>query len=206
VRYIHLNPLRAKLVKSLTQLDRYRWCGHGILMGKVKNEWQERDYVLKWFGKSQSEAKGEYRSYVKKGIDQGRRPELVGGGLIRSLGGWSAVKALRRAGERELSDDRILGSGKFVEQVLKEAEGNVKYQLPVKEQGRKIDEFITQLCQNAKVSIKELKSGSRRKEVSGVRSMIAIGLVKNYGVSLAEVARRVGVSTTAISKIIKRSN
>ena len=94
VRYIHLNPLRAKLIKSLAQLDRYRWSGHGVLMGKVKNDWQNRDYVLKWFGKKQGEAKSAYRNYVKKGIYQGRRPELVGGGLIRSLGGWSAVPRL----------------------------------------------------------------------------------------------------------------
>jgi hypothetical protein len=160
----------------------------------------------RWFGKTESEAKREYRNYVKKGIDQGRRPELVGGGLIRSQGGWSAVKALRRAGNRELGDDRILGSRDFVKQILEEAEGNVKYQLPVKRQDRKIDEFITQLCQSEKVSIKDLKSGSRRKKVPAIRSMISIGLVKNYGVSLAEVARRVGVSTTAIAKIMKRAN
>jgi hypothetical protein len=36
-------------------------------MGNVKNDWQDRDYVLKWFG----------------------------GGLIKSQGGWSAVKALK---------------------------------------------------------------------------------------------------------------
>ncbi len=36
VRYIHLNPLRAKLVKSLAALGRYRWCGHSVLMGRVK--------------------------------------------------------------------------------------------------------------------------------------------------------------------------
>ncbi len=41
--------------------------------------------------------------------------------------------------------------------------------------------------------------------VSGVRALIAIGLVKNHGVALAEVARRVGVSTAAVSKIIKRA-
>jgi hypothetical protein len=125
--------------------------------------------------------------------------------LIRSLGGWSAVKALRRAGDRELSDERILGSGEFVEQIIKEAEGKVKYQLPVKEKDRKIEKYITKLCKNAKVSKKELRSGSRRKEVSGVRSLIAIELVKKHGVTLAEVARRVGVSTTAVSKIIKRT-
>ena len=58
---------------------------------------------------------------------------------------------------------------------------------------------------NEKVSIEELVSGSRRKEVSGVRASIAIGLVKKHGVALAEVARRVGVSTAAVSKIIKRA-
>ena len=205
VRYIHLNPLRAKLVKNLNKLDGYRWSGHGVLMGKVKNDWQDQDYVLKWFGRKEGEAKGEYRNYVIKGIGQGRRPELVGGGLIRSLGGWSAVKALRRSGDRELSDDRILGSGEFVERIIKEADANIKYQLPVKEQDQKINEFITRLCKNVNVSIEELKSGSRCKEVTGVRALIAIGLVKKHGVALAEVARRVGVSTAAVSKIRKRA-
>ena len=61
-------------------------------------------------------------------------------------------------------------------------------------------------CKNEKVSIKELRSGSRRREVSGIRALIAIGLVKNHGVALAEVARRVGVSAAAASKIIKRAS
>ena len=43
------------------------------------------------------------------------------------------MKALRRAGDRELRNDRILGSGEFVEQIIKETEGKVKYQLPVKD-------------------------------------------------------------------------
>ena len=59
----------------------------------------------------------------------------------------------------------------------------------MKEQDQKIDEFIANLCKNEKVSIKELRSGSRRKEVSGVRALIALGLVKKHGVALAEVAR-----------------
>jgi REP element-mobilizing transposase RayT len=204
VRYIHLNPLRAKLVKSLAQLDRYRWSGHGVLMGIIKNDWQDCDYVLKYFGQKEGAAKKAYRNYVKKAIDEGRRPELVGGGLIRSLGGWSAVKAMRRSGDRELSDDRILGSGDFVERIIKEAEAKIKYQLPVKEHHQKIDEFIAQICKSENVTMAELKAGSRRKEVSGVRARIAIGLVKRHGVSLAEVARRVGVSTSGVAKILKR--
>ena len=205
VRYIHLNPLRARLVKNLSQLDGYRWCGHGVIIGKIKYNWQNRDYVLKWFGKTQGEAKKAYRSYVIKGIKQGRRPELVGGGLIRSLGGWSAVKAMRRTGDRELSDDRILGSGEFVERIIREAESKIQYQLPDLEHHQKIKEIITRICQDANISPEELKAGSRRTQISRARAEIAIELVKTHGVTLAEAARQLGVSTSAISKIVKRA-
>jgi REP element-mobilizing transposase RayT len=54
--------------------------------------------------------------YVKAGIDQGRRPELVSGGLIRSLVGWSEVLSLRRDKERVLTDERIFVSFEDVHQ------------------------------------------------------------------------------------------
>jgi hypothetical protein len=57
---------------------------------------------------------------MEEGIGLGRRPELVGGGLIRSLGGWSSVLALRRRGEKQVSDERILGEADFVQAVLSE--------------------------------------------------------------------------------------
>ena len=69
---------------------------------------------------------------------------------------------------------------------------------------RIIDEYMDKLCKNAGISVKALRSGSRRKEVSSLRAEIAMGLVKEHGVALAEVARRVGVSTSAVSKILKR--
>lgn len=37
IRYIHLNPLRAKVVTDLKALDEYPWTGHSILLGKRKN-------------------------------------------------------------------------------------------------------------------------------------------------------------------------
>jgi putative transposase len=44
----------------------------------------------------------------------------VGGGLIWSVGGWSGVLALRKRGEKAVSDERILGDGEFVDRVLEE--------------------------------------------------------------------------------------
>jgi hypothetical protein len=125
----------------------------------------------------QGEAKKAYHNYVQKAINEGRCPELVGGALIRSLGGWSAVKAMRRSGNRALSDERILGGGEFVERIIKEAETKIKYQLPVKEHHRIIDEYISKLCKNENVPVEELKFGRRRNEVSTVRARIAMGLV-----------------------------
>jgi hypothetical protein len=87
VRYIHLNPMRARQVATLRQLDRYRYSGHSALMGHCVNEWQPIDSVLRLFGKSISTARRQYRHFVEQGIALGRRPELIGGGLIRSLGG-----------------------------------------------------------------------------------------------------------------------
>ena len=43
VRYIHLNPLRAKLVSSIDKLNRYRYTGHSRLMGRFEDEWQDTD-------------------------------------------------------------------------------------------------------------------------------------------------------------------
>ena len=46
VRHIHLNPLRAKLVSNLSQLERYAWCGYAVLMSRSKNKWQDKEYGL----------------------------------------------------------------------------------------------------------------------------------------------------------------
>jgi putative transposase len=98
VRYIHLNPLRGLVVKSIKELDSYRWSGHGVLMGKNRSDWQEKEYVLRQFSTGKRKAIRAYRKFMEEGKELGRRPELVGGGLIRSLGGWSKVLSLRGEG------------------------------------------------------------------------------------------------------------
>jgi hypothetical protein len=87
-------------------------------MGKVKNDWQDVEWVLKLYDERLRVARRQYRAFVRKGVSQGRRKDLIGGGLIRSAGGWSAVKAMRKAKMFQKSDERILGDGDFVAQVL----------------------------------------------------------------------------------------
>jgi putative transposase len=205
VRYIHLNPLRAHLVNTLSELDRYPWCGHAVLMGRVKYDWQDWKHVLSWFGKREGEARRAYRKYIEEGIAQGRRPELVGGGVVRSYGGWSAVLSLRKSQENISGDERILGKGDFVERVLSESEGSLRYRHSPAERRKRGETILKEECQKGNIEIEELQMGRRRSKIPQVRSIIAQRLVKELGMSLAEVARLLGVSTSAISKVMQRN-
>ena len=204
VRYIHLNPLRAKEVEDLSSLARYPWCGHSVLMGKKKRPWQERDYVLSWFGKTEGEARRAYKAYVKEGVLQGSRPDLVGGGLIRSMGGWSEVISLRRSKGKALCDERILGSGEFVEGLLREAEEKVRHRLSGEERRLKAAGMIRESCKMEGIGIEELRGGSRRGRIPEIREDLAARLIEMYGLSLAEIGRQLGITTSAVSQAMRK--
>jgi len=204
VRYIHLNPIRANMVQAIKDLDRYRWSGHGAIVGKVDYPWMDCDYVLRWFGETVRGARISYREFVKKGIEQGHRPELVGGGLVRSLGGWSIVKAIRKAGVMELSDARILGSGEFVQKLIDESDENSRRQFKGKEYILKAKRFIKEECRRQKISYGAMTDGSRNRSITKARAGLAQKLLNEYGLTKAETARQLGVSTSAISKQLSR--
>jgi hypothetical protein len=139
-----------------------------------------------------------------RGSGKGHRPELVGGGLIRSLGGWSAVKSLRRPGGKVLTDDRILGTDDFVERVLGEADYSAKRLFSSRMRDKEVLRFIEERCKKEGISVRELQMGSRRGVNAKIRSDFAWKLAREWGIPLAEIARQLGVSTSAISQILRR--
>ena len=191
IRYIHLNPLRAKLVEDLKALDKYPWTGHSAILGRRKNPIIPKlekarmnpenpvnpvrnislaektvEDVLKHFGETFKIARRRYRQFVKKGIDQGKRPDFQGGGLVRSAGGERIGLLGLKKEERELSDDRILGSGHFVAQVLEKAnEVNQK----------RMDKYSLQiLCQKIisvfGINEEELRSAFKKRVVTEAKA------------------------------------
>jgi len=203
IRYIHLNPIRANIVTTVEQLDSYPWSGHRTLIGKAKHPWTDVDYALSEFGATRRRAINEYRRFMQEGLAQGRLPELTGGGLIRSKGGWSQVLSARRSGRKEEFDERILGNGNFVNTILKEAEEKTTRQLKLRRSGKTIDKIIEEECKKERISANELKGGGRRRKVSRLRATIAKRGLEDLGLSMAEIARHVGVTTSSIAKMVE---
>jgi putative transposase len=70
VRYIHLNPLRAGMVATLDELDRYPWTGHAGLMGEKTLKRQAIAEVLALFGTEPRIARRRYRDFLMQEIEE----------------------------------------------------------------------------------------------------------------------------------------
>ncbi|MDY6845119.1 MAG: transposase [Thermodesulfobacteriota bacterium] len=200
-RYIHLNPLRAGIVKDLNELKECQWCGHSGITGRVKREWQDTDAVLAYFGKKRKRAIEKYEDFVAEGIESGSRPELVGGGLIRSLGGWSQVLSLRRSGSKVFSDERILGSSEFVNNIIIDVEEKAKETLRLNLRRSDLPSLSREICKGEGIDEAELRSGSRKRNVVKSRRIFSQIAVKKMGYSGADVARFLGINTSAVNRL-----
>ena len=118
--------------------------------------------VLSFFGQNRYRRRN-YQQYVQKGVTLGRRPELVGGGLVRSLGGWSEVLALRGRGEKQRSDQRIIGDSEFVQDVISGLDDLVKKNLRLSGQTINIAALAQLVCKKYNISPGELRSPWRCK-------------------------------------------
>lgn len=199
VRYIHLNPLRAGVVKTLSELDQYPYCGHSALLGRISRPWQATGSVLDCFG-----SRGRYRRFMEEGKDQGRRPELVGGGLLRSLGGVQAVMQARREGDRQQGDSRVLGEGDFVTQVLKDTEANLKAKNTLRREGKDLRTMALAVAKKAGIPERALFSRGRTAEVSRAKSALIYLGVEYFGRTVKGMSEATRMSPAAASKARER--
>ncbi|MFW6052466.1 MAG: transposase [Desulfosalsimonas sp.] len=204
VRYIHLNPLRAGIVEDLEQLDAYPFSGHAVIMGRNSQPWHNSREVLARFGDKTGEARGKYRKFVTKGIEQGRRTDLTGGGLVRSAGGWVAVSEMRESGIHLKSDERILGDSDFVERILSAGDESFERKYELKSQGIDVDYVAAKIAELLGINLDELWSSAKYKHLVKARSLICYVAVRELGETMASLARRFGISTVAVSKSVAR--
>lgn len=204
VRYIHLNPLRAGLLSDLKELVKYAWCGHGIIIKAPKNTWQNIDYIYGLFSEKRGEARSRYRQFVQKGISQGSRPELTGGGLIRSSGGWTALKECRKAGIRLKGDERILGDSDFVESVLKSAKETFENKYELKAKGYDFNRVIERVAELLGLEPVQVTALDKSPQTVRARSLLCYWTHRELGMNTIEIANILKMSQPAISRSSRR--
>ena len=191
IRYIHLNPLNARVVPSLRELNSYKWSGHRCLIGNNPFPWYDATYVLKWF----SDSKKSYRTFIKEGVEKKYLPDLSGGGLIRTLGGLPEALLAKQA--PVLTDQRILGSGEFVRNVAQKRPSSLS-------RFEEMERIISSLCLEEAITREQLTGGSRAGKLPRLRSDLAFILSRQLGISHAAIGRTLGITTSAVSRIMER--
>ena len=205
LRYIHLNPLRAKIVADLEELGRYPYCGHSALMGNSLRAWQDIEYILEKFGKRVSVARKRYLPYVESGISKGRRDDLVGGGLIRSLGGWAEVKGGKeRVRDRIKGDERILGGSDFVSEMLAEANEHFERRYRLKRMGYDLEKVANRVSDLYGMDAREMMTKGRRAKQVEARSLLCYWAVSELGMGVTELARAFGMTPSAVGYAVFR--
>jgi REP element-mobilizing transposase RayT len=204
VRYIHLNPLRAGIVAMTEGLEEFRYCDHGPILGRHANSWQDVDGVLRLFAGETSLARTAYLRFVEEGATAGRRDDLVGGGLIRSSGGWTNVLAMRRDNLFRKSDERILGDGDFVDRVLSEAQERMERRYHLKAMGFDMESVADHVCRLLTIDREELFTPGKEPAKVVARSLFCYFAVNELGTSQSELSYHLDLSAAAVSMAVKR--
>ncbi len=188
----------------MKQLDRYKYCGHSGLVGQRKNDWQDAHYVLKLFGKRVSSARRHYREFVEKGVVMGRRPDLIGGGLIRSVGDWKALKVFRSLKLHIQGDERILGDSDFVESVLEEQNERLERRYQLQVQGYDFDKAVVRVAEVFHLKPEQVLSTVKQPQRVKARSLLCFWAVKELEMRGTDVAQRLKISKSAVSRAVVR--
>lgn len=204
VRYIHLNPLRAKIVSEIEDLNKYPFCGHSSLMGTHSNDWQDVNYVLNLFGGKLSGARKKYYEFFRKGVAEGRREDLIGGGLVRSSGGWSVVKTMRNSATRIKGDERILGNTDFVEAVLKKSQETLERRTYFQSTGYDFEWLVRRVAEVFDIETKTVLRKGRYPKTVSARSVLCYWATREIGISTVELSKRLGISQPTVSQSVQR--
>jgi len=202
--YIHLNPLRASVVSDLKDLATYPYGGHSVLMGRQKRDFQDGDYVLRLFGETVEAARRHYLEYVRKRVALGQRPELAGGGLLRSSGGWGVLKAMSKARIHLKGDERILGDSDFVKGVLADQEERFERGYWLRAHGYDIDRVVEKAAEVFGMASSEIRKAGNQPLRVKARSLVCYWAVRELGMSGASVSKLLGIGQPAVSRAIVR--
>ena len=194
IRYVHLNPVRSGDC-TLEELDQYKWSGHKALVNNQTDGILDFEEVFDEFDTTADPVK-EYSDYVKSADSDCDDDEII-----------SKVRSANQ-GSCSFSDPAswVIGDENFVRKVLEENRNRrIRLALHVLENVT-IDSLTQRICSCAGLKKEDLLRPGRLNEVSTGRQLLASVGVCHFGFSNIDLATYLGVSGSAVSKMITTSS
>ncbi|HKL63818.1 MAG TPA: transposase [Woeseiaceae bacterium] len=172
VRYIHLNPVKAGLVRDPSD---FPWSSHRHYLAGGGPPWLRTDWILALFGQGRAAARSAYRRFVGSEPDIELPEELVQG---------DPEDARRTGAERLLSEP----SGAAADPGRDETD---------------LDGLIAAAAERHGCEVAAITGPSRERRLVRVRREIARQARDGGIASVAEIARRLNRSDTAVSRLLR---
>jgi REP element-mobilizing transposase RayT len=170
IRYLHLNPVRSRIVKDPGQ---YSWSSHKAYLEGDGKAWIAVDKVLPWWGKGRRQAVAGYQRFVREGLREGHRADLY-----------------------KVTDQRYLGDEAFVERV----EEKVLEREAVRWVEIKWGEIKEAVCKRFGFSVAAVLHRGRGREAARVKRVMAWVGREVGGFSNREMAEALGQDPAALSR------
>jgi len=131
-------------------------------------------------------------------LPQGRRRELTGGGLIRSLGGWTEARERVKGRDHVMSDERILGGSDFVDSVISRSEEHYERRHKLKRQGYDLDRIAGRVAEVLNMDQDEILSKGRQRRKVKARSLLCFWAARELGMSHTALAKKLEMSLAGV--------
>lgn len=191
VRYVHANPLRAGVCKSLRDLDNYPWTGHAVLMGNLQAEFQQTWPVLRRFGKSVEEGR---RGYTASMADA----------LNASTDMLPAIRKGNTDRGRSSPGAYVIGDPDFVKSVLGRDRERRLQIARHRLEGLAIEGLADKFATAAGITTEELHQRGRANYRSDARKVFAYVCHRMYGFTAVEIARYLGCTQPPITIAVRQ--
>jgi REP element-mobilizing transposase RayT len=190
IRYVHMNPLRAGLVKSLDKLKDYPWSGHRALLGLENCPWMAVKETLSRFSPSMNRARDVYCAFLAEGIERGGTFETI----------WDEIRAVAKepGGDARFGDGRIVGEPEFVRKAMAQKEAQEHRLRKMRSKRPELSSLLKQCLRNHRIKdpgdLLRGRKGERRK----AREEFCRRAYKDYGYSLSEIGAYLGMQPAAV--------
>ncbi len=197
VRYIHLNPVRAKLLTSIDQLDHDPTTGHAAILGNRPARFLDVEHVLAAFGQTRETARLNYRTFVVEGLDEKPTRETTRRGRV-----WRTIATLAERSRRQRAQEHILGSGAFLEEIRREAAPPPT--APLRKNPPPLDVLIDVVTAATGAPRAALTSGSKLPACSKAREALAFLWIDCFGQRGCQLAQVLGIRPESLCRIGRR--